>query len=293
MSDRIIRGIAGNNQVRFLGVDCLDTVKEAQSVHNLSISTSVLVGRLLAAGLMMGIEHKSEKETVTVKINGNGIVKTVIVTSNNQGQVKAYINNGQAELPLSESGRIDVGGLLEKGNLTVIRDLGERQPYSGTIELKNGEVATDLSYYYSQSEQVPTAVGLGVLVEAQGEIRQAGGFIVQLMPETDEDVIEKLEKNLADLPNLTDLLDMGYQIEKILEEMVLADLAPRVMKTIPASYHCDCSQAKFEQGLRLLDKQELEEYLRKGEEVKVKCHFCNTEYHYGKASIEKILNEDK
>jgi molecular chaperone Hsp33 len=291
MADRIIRGLAGDNQVRFLGVDCLQTAREAQGIHQLSITTTALMSRLLAAGLMMGIERKSKREIVTLKINSLGAVRSVIVTSNNQGEIKCYVDNPQAELPLKE-GKIDVGGLLGEGSLTVIRDLQEKQPYSGTVELVDGEIAVDLSYYYTQSEQIPAGIGLGALIEPGGEIRQAGGFIVQLMPDAEDRVIGKLEQNLEELPNLTDLLDMGYTIESILQEMILKGLKPQILQTVPGRYYCDCSREKFIGGLQLLETEELEEYLEKNEEVVVVCHFCNTEYRYGSSEIEKVLNDE-
>lgn len=291
MKDRIIRGTAAKGQVRFLGVDCLEVVQEAQTRHHLSITASVALGRAIAGALMMGATQKSKQEILTLKFNTNGAVKTMIVTSKSDGSVKAYIDNPEAELPLAQ-GRIDVGGLLGSGTLTVIRDLQAKAPYIGTIELQNSEIATDLSYYYSQSEQIPTAVGLGVLVEQEGTIRQAGGFIIQLMPEADGGVIDLLEKNLSHLPNLTDLLDMGYNIEKIIQEMILADLQPQLMSSTSAQYKCDCSREKFFEGIKLLDKHELEEELTRGEGINVQCHFCNTVYNFSAEDIKKAL-EDK
>ncbi len=291
MKDRIIRGMAGNSQIRFFGVDCLEAVQEVQRVHELSITTSVLMGRMLSAALMMGLEQKSENEKLTLKVNGSEEVRTVIVTSDNQGRVKGYIDNPAAELKLRENGTINVGGAIGEGTLTVIRDMGSGTPYQGTIELQNGEIGTDLSYYYSQSEQVPTAMGLGVLIEPEGVIRQAGGFMVQLMPEAEEAVVDVLESNLKELPNLTDLLDMGYTIEEILEKLVLKGLDSEIKLSQPARYYCDCSSEKFLMGVKLLDRTELEESLQKSEDIIVQCHFCNKEYHYGKDEIEEILTE--
>ncbi len=293
MADRIIRGMAGNGQIRFFGVDCLETVQEAQRIHHLSITTSVLMGRLLAAGLMMGLDQKSERELLTLKINGKEAVKTVLVTSDNQGNVKGYIDNPQVELPLRENGGIDVSGALGDGTLTVIKDVGAKRPYMGTIKLQNGEIGTDLSYYFSQSEQIPTAIGLGVLIEPEGRIRQAGGFMVQLLPEAEVSVIDMLEANFNNLPNLSDLLDMGYTIEKIIENMILKGLEPEIKSSQAAQYHCDCSREKFEMGIRLLDKEELEESISKSEDIVIQCHFCNKEYRYDKEVIEGIVSSER
>jgi len=290
MADKIIRGIAGNGQIRFFGVDCLESAIEVQRVHTLSITTSVLMGRLLGAALMMGLQQKSADEKLTLKISGSGEVKSVIVTSDNQGNVKGYIDNAGAELKLRENGSIDVGGAIGEGTLTVIRDMGSGTPYQGMIELQNGEIGTDLSYYYSQSEQVPTAVGLGVLIEPEGVIRQAGGFIVQLMPEAEDAVLDKLENNLRELPNFTDLLDMGYQVEEILAKQVLKGLDSEIKLTQSARYYCDCSSEKFLMGVNLLDKAELEESIKKSEDIVVECHFCGKEYHYGKAELQKLID---
>lgn len=289
MADKIIRGTAGNGQIRFFGVNCLETVIEAQKIHGLSITTSVLMGRLLGAGLMMGLDQKSSEEKVTLKINGDGAVRSVIVTADNQGRVKGYINNPEVELALREDGAINVGGALGEGTLTVIKDMGSGHPYQGTIELQNGEIATDLSYYFSQSEQVPTAMGLGVLIEPEGEIRQAGGFLVQLMPEAEDSVIDILERNLRELPNFTDLLDMGYKIEEILEKLILMGLDIKILLTQPAEYYCDCSREKFLEGVKLLNRDELEESIAKSEDVVVQCHFCNKEYHYDREELKKLL----
>ena len=290
MADRIIRGTAGNGQIRFFGVNCLDTVIKAQEIHGLSITTSVLIGRLLGAGLMMGLDQKSADEKLTIKLSGSGEVKTVIVTSDNQGRIKCYISNPKVELALRDDGSINVGGALGEGTLTVTKDMGSGHPYQGTIELQNGEIATDLSYYFSQSEQIPTAMGLGVLIEPGGEIRQAGGFLVQLMPDADDTVIDILERNLRELPNLTDLLDMGYQIEEILEKLILMGLDIKILLTQAAEYYCDCSRKKFLHGVKLLDKVELEDSIAKSEDVVVQCHFCNKEYHYGNDDLKEILS---
>lgn len=291
MADRIIRGMAGNGQIRFFGVDCLESVREVQRIHRLSITTSVLMGRMIAGALMMGLEQKSEEEILILKLTGIGEVKTVIVTSDNQGRVKGYLDNPSAELKLRENGTIDVGGAIGEGTLTVIRDMGSGTPYTGMIELQNGEIGTDLSYYYSQSEQVPTAVGLGVLIEPEGVIRQAGGFMVQLMPEADEFVLDVLESNLRELPNFTDLLDLGFQVEEILEKHVLKGLDSVIKLTQSASYYCNCSSDKFLMGVKLLERSELEESMLKSEDIIVNCHFCGKEYHYGREELQKILDD--
>ncbi|MCF7920969.1 MAG: Hsp33 family molecular chaperone HslO [Candidatus Cloacimonetes bacterium] len=291
MHDHIIRGMAGETQIRFFAVNCTEATRKIQEIHELSITTSVLMGRLMAAALMMGYDLKSPDELITLKINSDGAVSQIILTASNQGYVKGYINNPKVEVPLNEKGQINVAGAIGTGVLTIIKDIFGGMPYSGQVEIKNGEIASDLAYYFVQSEQTPTAIGLGVLIEPDGYIRQAGGFMIQLLPEAGGEVVDILERNLEKLPNLTDLLDMGFSIEKIVKEMILMDLHSEVKASQDAEYHCDCSAEKFEQGLSLLDKAELQENLDKDEDVVVICHFCNTKYHYGKEIIAKHLAE--
>lgn len=289
MKDRIIRGIAGNKQVRYFAVNCTETLKEAQRIHNLSITASVLTGRLLAAGLMMGYDMKDADNSLTIKLNTEGDVKHVILTSDNQGHIKCYLDNPQAERELNKAGRIDVSGLIGGGVLTIIREIKGRNPYMGSVELRTGEIASDLAYYYVQSEQKPTAIGLGVLIDKDGGIQQAGGFMVQLLPDAQEEAIEQLEKNLSALPNFSDLMDMGYKIEDILQNMILKDMDSIILATQDAEYRCDCSEEKFEAGISLLNNEELQEYLDKKEPVIVQCHFCNKTYKFGEEVIRKYL----
>jgi molecular chaperone Hsp33 len=241
---------------------------------------------------MMGIDLKSEQDALTIKIDGNGPVGKALVTSNKKGEVKGYVNNPQLELALQENTKeINVAGAIGTGTLTIIKDLGMKNPYMGQVELKYGTIAKDLTYYFVASEQVPSSVGLGVLIEPDGNVRQAGGFIVQLMPETPEEVISQLEDNLAKFPNLTDMMDMGFSIEKIITEFILKGFHPTFLEDTKAEYKCNCSSGKFEKGLKLLSKEELQEAIEKNETLNVHCHFCNKDYKYGKDRIEQILQE--
>ncbi|HPR18014.1 MAG TPA: Hsp33 family molecular chaperone HslO [Candidatus Cloacimonadota bacterium] len=294
MKDKIIRGITNNKFIRFFAVNSTETVREAVRLHNLSITNSVLLGRLLSGALLMGFDLKSESDMLTIKIEGDGPVGKALVTSNKNGEVKGYVNNPQLELPINQNTKtIDVPTAVGKGTLTIIRDLGLKNPYIGQVELKYGTIAQDLTYYFAVSEQIPSSVGLGVLIEPDGSVKQAGGFIVQLMPETPEEVISHLEQNLAKFPNLTDVMDMGFPIEKIIADFILKDFQPEILEEIEAKYKCDCSSEKFIKGLKLLSKEELQEALAKKEIFTVHCHLCNTDYNYGKDAIEKILKEMK
>ena len=294
MKDRVIRGITQNKAVRFFAVDSTETVQNAVDLHNLSITNAVLLGRLLSAALMLGIGLKSEKDVLTIKIDGDGPVGKALATSNLKGEVKGYVNNPQLELALNFTTKtIDVARAIGSGTLTIIKDLGLKNPYIGQVELQTGTIAKDLTYYFAVSEQIPSSVGLGVLVEPDGSVRQAGGFIVQLMPDAPEAVISQLEDNLAIFPNLTDMMDMGLSIETIITDYILKGFQPEFLKEVEAKYKCDCSYQKFETGLKLLSKQELQEAVDKNETLTVHCHLCNTDYKFGKEKIEKILQEMK
>lgn len=294
MKDKIIRGITKNKHIRFFAVNSTETVREAVKLHNLSITNSVLLGRLLSAALMLGMDLKSEQDSLTIKIDGDGPVGKALVTTNRQGEVKGYVNNPQLELALdAETKSIDVARAVGKGTLTIIKDLGMKNPYTGQVELKYGTIAKDLTYYFAASEQIPSSVGLGVLIEPDGSVRQAGGFIVQLMPETSDEVISQLEENLVKFPNLTDMMDLGFSIEKIIKEFILKGFQPEFLEEIEAKYKCNCSYHKFKKGLKLLSKEELQEAIDTNETLTVHCHFCNKDYKYGKVRIEKILSELK
>ena len=292
MKDKIIRGITGDKQIRFFAVDSTEAVKHAVNIHNLSITNSVLLGRLMSAALMMAMDLKSENSVITLKVEADGPIGGAIVTANKKGEVKGYINNPQIELPLQkDTGMIDVPGAIGKGHITIIKNQGMKNPYIGQMELKFGTIAKDFTYYFMKSEQVPSSVGLGVLIEPDGTVRQAGGFIVHLLPDTPEKVISKLENNLADFPNLTDVMDMGYSIEEIIEKYILKDLEPQIKRKISAKYKCNCSYEKFENDIKLLKKKELEKAIEKNEELTVHCHFCNKDYEFSKDKIEKILEQ--
>lgn len=292
MKDRIIRGITKNRHIRFFAVNSTQTVSKAAELHYLSITNSVLLGRMLSAALMMGMDLKSDQDSITIRINGDGPVGTALVTADKNGKVKGYVNNPQLELPLAEHTKsIDVAKAIGNGTLTVIKDLGIKNPYTGQVNLQTGTIAQDLTYYFVASEQVPSSVGLGVLINPDGSIRQAGGFIVQLLPETPEEVISKLEQNLAKFPNLTDVMDMGFSLEKIISDFILKDFQPEFLEEIEAQYSCDCSWQKFESGLKLLSHEELREAIENNETLTIHCHFCNKDYNYEREKIQKILSE--
>ena len=211
------------------------------------------------------------------------------MTAGSRGHVKGYAIEPQIMLPPSLAGKLDVGGAIGNGFLRVIKDMGLKEPYVGQTELQSGEIAEDLTYYFATSEQIPSSVGLGVLMNKDNTVRQAGGFIVQLMPFTDEEVIEKLEKRIAEISSITDLLEKGDTPEELLKE-VLGDIEFEVTDTIPAEFHCDCSKERIAKSLATLSKKDLDEMIADGEGIEVKCHFCNTSYQFDTQELKEIRN---
>ena len=288
MKDRIITGISEDKSIRFFAVDATETVRKGIEIHQLFLPDAMILGRMLIAALMMGIDLKSEKDLITLKIECNGPINGVLVTADKNGHVKGYLNRSGAA---AQKGVFDMKKAIGDGVLTIIKDLGLKQPYIGTVKIIYGTIARDLTYYFAKSEQIPTSISLGVLIDEKGNIRQAGGFMIQLLPDTSEKIISKIEQNIRSFPNLTDMMDMGYSIEKIIENFILKDLKPEIKRTIPARYFCDCSKEKFAEGLKLLGKTELEKALEKGEKLEIVCHFCGRKYVYDEKDILQILNE--
>ncbi|MCD4817477.1 MAG: Hsp33 family molecular chaperone HslO [Candidatus Cloacimonetes bacterium] len=294
MKDKLIRGITQNKFVRFFGIDSTETLKYATKIHNLSITSTVAYGRLLNAAVMMGMDLKSENDLITLKIDCNGPIKGILITAKNNGDVKGYAKNPEVELPLnSETKSIDIKNALGTGQITIIKDLGLKHPYVGTVELLYGEIAEDITYYFAKSDQIPTSVGLGVLIDKNGEVKKSGGFIIQLMPGIPEETIVQIEKNLEKFPNLTDMMDMGYSIEELIINYILKRLDAKVTETKSIQYKCDCSKEKFRKGLKLLEKKELEVAIQNKEVLQTNCHFCNKTYDYKVDDIKEIIKELK
>jgi molecular chaperone Hsp33 len=290
--DRIIRGITKDKSIRFFAIDATETVQNAVTIHNLSMTNSVVMGRMICATLMMAADLKSDKNVITLKIDGDGPAGTAIVTARKDGNVKCYTNNPEIEIPLNvDTKTFDIKNAIGNGTLTIIKDLGMKSPYIGQIELVYSTIAKDLTYYFAKSEQIPSSVGLGVLVIPDGNVKKAGGFIIQLLPGATEDIILKIEDNLAKFPNLTDMMDMGHSIEDLLTKFILKDLAAEIKQTSSVKYQCDCSIEKFEEGIKLLSKKELQEAIDTNETLTIHCHFCNTDYDFDKQKIEKILEQ--
>lgn len=292
MKDYIVRATAANAQIRAFAVTSRELVEYARSAHDLSPVVTAALGRLMTGGVMMGSMLKGEKDILTLQINGSGPVHGLTVTADSKGNVKGYADNPQAMMPPNSVGKLDVGGVIGLGVLTVIKDMGLKEPYSSTTELKTGEIADDLTYYFAASEQVPSSVGLGVLMEKNNTVKQAGGFIIQLMPFTQEEVIEKLEQKLAAIPPVTTMLEEGNTPEQILE-IILGDMGLEITDTMPIQFRCNCSKERVEKVLISLGKKELQSLIEEGRDVELNCHFCNTNYSFTIEELKKIKESAK
>lgn len=290
MKDYVVRATAADNQVRAFAATTCGLVEKARMAHNTSPVMTAALGRLLTAGAMMGTMLKSEKELLTLQIRSTGPGRGLTVTADSQGMVKGYPLVADVILPANSIGKLDVSGALGPGYLAVIKDLGLKEPYVGQVELQSGEIAEDLTYYFATSEQTPSAVGLGVLMTKENHVDCAGGFIIQLMPDTGEEVIEKLEQNLAKVENVTALLSSGKTPMEILE-VVLEGLNPQQKDIREVDFVCNCSREKVERALISLGKEEIHSMIEDGETIETKCQFCNGAYHFTIQDLEKLLEQ--
>lgn len=292
MSDYIVRATAGNGSIRAFAATTRDLVQKAREIHHTSPVASAALGRLLTAAAMMGSMLKGEKDLVTLQIRGDGPLQGAVVSGDCRGQVKGYVFNPNVEVPDKYPGKLDVGGAVGAGYLSVIKDIGMREPYAGRIQLVSGEIAEDLTYYFAQSEQTPSAVGLGVLVETDTSIRRAGGFMIQLLPGAEEGLVAKLEERLGAVPYVTDLLDEGKTPEEILE-LLLGGMDLRILDRLPAAFSCNCSRQRVEKALISIGREELEKIIQEDGKANLHCHFCAKEYDFTKDELLRLLEEAK
>ena len=264
----------------------------ARKAHNLSPVASAALGRLLTGGVMMGAMLKGDKDLLTLQVRSDGPIGGITVTADSQGNVKGYVNEPQVMLPPNLMGKLDVGGAVGNGFLRVIKDLGLKEPYVGQTDLQTGEMAEDLTYYFATSEQVPSCVGLGVLMEKDNTVKQAGGFIIQLMPFAEEEVITKLEQNLAAFSTVTKVLDEGKTPEEMLA-MLLGDMDLEIMDTMPARFFCNCDKKRVEKAIISIGEKDIKEMIEDGKEIEVNCHFCNTAYHFSVEELTDMLKRCK
>ena len=289
MNDYIVRATAADGQIRAFAITSRDLVEEARAHHNTSPLMTAALGRLLSGAAMMGTMMKGEKDLLTLQIQCSGPAKGLTVTADAKGNVKGYAVVPDVILPPNQLGKLNVGGALDMGVLSVIKDMGLKEPYVGQTVLQTGEIAEDLTYYFATSEQIPSAVGLGVLMNKDNTVKQAGGFIIQLMPFTTDEVIEKLEKKIGEIASVTEMLEQGLSPEGILEE-ILGEFGVEVTDTVPASFHCDCSKERISKALSTISKKDLDDIINDGEEIEVKCQFCNTAYKFSIEELKEIRN---
>lgn len=292
MEDYIIRGMAADNQVRFFAAYSKNLVEEARQRHNTSPVVTAALGRLLTAGAMMGSMCKNESDLVTLKIQGDGPVGGLTVTADSHANVKGYANNPVVIIPPNWGGKLDVGAAIGYGTLTVIKDIGLKEPYSGQTPLTTSEIADDLTYYFASSEQIPTSVALGVLMEKNNTVKQAGGFIIQLMPFASEEVISALEKKIASFSSITTHLDNGETPEEIIAQM-FEGFDVTITDKIPTKFQCNCSKERVSKAVISIGKKDIQEMIDDGKEVEVNCHFCNSHYKFSVEELEELLRAAK
>ncbi len=292
--DKVIRATAANGQIRAFAAETHELVETARKIHELSPVATAALGRLLSAGAMMGPMMKSDSDLLTLQIIADGPIGGLLVTANESADVKGYVNNPSVMLPATPEGKLDVGGALQSGMLYVIRDMGLKEPYVGQCELSTGEIADDLTSYFAISEQIPSSVGLGVLLNRDGKeagsVRQAGGFIIQLMPGTSDEIVDSLEQSLSNTQPVTAMLDKGMKAEDILQSLI-GEFSLQITDTQPARYHCDCSRERIERALISLGEKELKEMIADGEPIEVGCQFCDKKYQVQIDELEELLRQ--
>lgn len=289
MGDYIVRATAGNAQIRAFAATTKELVETARQHHNTSPVATAALGRLLTGGAMMGSMMKNSTDVLTIQIKCSGPIGGLTVTGDASGKMKGYVDNPDAILP-PKNGKLDVGGALGQGVMTVIKDMGLKEPYSGQTILQTGEIAEDLTYYFATSEQVPSSVGLGVLMEKDNTVRCAGGFIVQVMPFIEESVLCKLEENISNIQSVTSMLDAGYTPEMILEK-VLEGLDVEFTDSVPTEFYCNCSKERIEKAIISVGKKDIQDMIEDGESIEVKCHFCDTAYEFTVDELKGLLKK--
>ena len=292
MNDYIIRATAANDQIRAFAAVTTEMVETAREHHNTSPVATAALGRLLTAGAMMGSMMKGEKDVLTLQIKAGGPLQGITVTTDSKGNVKGYVGNPDVCIPANSKGKLDVAGAVGPGFLTVIKDMGLKEPYSGQVMLQTCEIAEDLTYYFATSEQVPSAVGLGVLMNKNNTVRQAGGFIVQLMPFAEEEVISRLEQNVQKINSVTNLLEEGHTPESLLEK-VLEGFDMQINEKMDTRFHCNCSKERVAKALISIGRKELNEMIQEGKPIEMNCHFCNTNYNFTVEELKEILRRCK
>ena len=292
MADYIVRATAANASIRAFATTGKELVETARKAHDTSPVVTAALGRLMMGGVMMGAMLKGENDLLTLQVSGDGPIKGMTVTADAKGNVKGYAIEPQVMLPPNAVGKLDVGGAVGSGALRVIKDMGLKEPYVGQTVLQTGEIAEDLTYYFATSEQVPSCVGLGVLMEKDNTVRQAGGFIIQLMPFTEDEVIAKLEENLKKFSSVTSVLNEGKTAEEMLG-ILLDGMDLEITDTMPAQFYCNCDKKRVEKAIISIGKKDIEEMIADNKDIEVNCHFCNTSYTFSVEELKVLLQKSR
>ncbi len=288
MKDYILRATAEQEHIRAFAIRSNEMVEYARQRHNSSPVVTAALGRLLSAGAMMGVMMKGDKDVLTITMKGDGPIGSLTVTADSHGNVKGYADNPVVIIPANYAGKLDVGAAIGYGELTVLKDLGLKEPYVSQVPLGTSEVAEDLTYYFAKSEQTPSAVALGVLMSPDNTVEQAGGFIIQMMPGAGDETIERLEKKLSEVRPVTDMMSEGMGPEEILKEL-LGDFDLVINEKLDTQFVCNCSKEHVARALISMGKEELQHIIDDGEPITVNCHFCNTDYTYSVDEIKELL----
>lgn len=289
MSDYIVRATAADGQIRAFAATTREMAEEGRRRHGTSPVATAALGRLMTAGAMMGSMLKGEKDMLTLQIKGSGPIGSITVTADAAANVKGYVQEPGVMLPANAAGKLDVSGAIGEGMLTVIKDMGLKEPYSGQTVLQTGEIAEDLTYYFATSEQVPSAVGLGVLMEKDNTVRQAGGFIIQLMPFASDDIVDKLEQKIGRMQSVTAMFEAGMTPEQLLMEL-LGEFGLDILQNVPTRFYCNCDKKRVEKAIISIGKKDIREMIHDSKPIEVMCHFCNTPYTF---SVEELMEIEK
>jgi len=289
MKDYLIRGMDKQGRLRVFVAKTTNIVEEARKIHETSPTATAALGRSLTAAVIMGATMKNEEDSLTLKISGDGPIGTITIVANNRGKVKGLANNPQVDVPITIDGKLDVGSLVgTEGTVTVIMDLGLKEPYVGQTSLVTGEIGDDIANFYLISEQVPTAVALGVLVDKDITTKAAGGYIIQVLPDITEEEILLIESSIQKAEPISTMIDKGLTPEEIMYQL-LGEFEIEITDKIDLEYYCDCSEERIEKVLISLGRKEIEDIIHEDGESEVVCHFCNTKYKFGRDKLEKIL----
>lgn len=279
--------LAHVDMVKISCADTTDIVEEARKVHGLNPTPTAALGRVLTMGTLMGTMMKNETDRLTLQIIGDGPLGSILVSAKSNGDVKGYVSNPMAEAEVKPNGKLNVSAIVGKGELRIIRNIGIGEPYVGTVPLQTGEIAEDFAYYFATSEQIPTVVSLGVLVNKDGTVKRAGGYIIQALPDTPEEILVLIEKRVKESKSITEMLESGMSLDEI-ATYVSDDLNTFLVEDTKVHWKCDCSKERMEKAIISLGKKEIEE-LAKDENVETVCHFCNKKYNFTKKEILKLI----